>query len=114
MANGTDKELIEEDLIASYEITPKEIYKMSTKHRPLYLVVTDPAITLDYLNRNVRVIENTRVTWEMRRSTKSIIQCHRCQAWGHATSNCGRPPKCLKCAGDHLTNTCVKTRDTVR
>ncbi|CAH1107667.1 unnamed protein product [Psylliodes chrysocephalus] len=57
LANGTEKEAIEEDLIASYEIKPKEIFKMTTKHRPLFLVVTDPAITLDYLNKNVRPFE---------------------------------------------------------
>ncbi|CAH1114689.1 unnamed protein product [Psylliodes chrysocephalus] len=60
LANGTEKEAIEEDLIASYEIKPKDIFKMTTKHRPLFLVVTDPVITLDYLNKNVRVVENTR------------------------------------------------------
>ncbi|CAH1106720.1 unnamed protein product [Psylliodes chrysocephalus] len=112
LADGTEIEAIEEDLIASYEIKPKEIFKMTTKYRPLFLVVTDPAITLDYLNKNVRVVENTRIIWELRKSQRSIIQCHRCQAWGHATSNCGRPPKCLKCAGDHLTRTCIKTRET--
>ncbi|CAH1110659.1 unnamed protein product [Psylliodes chrysocephalus] len=112
LVNVTEIEEIEEDLIASYEIKPREIYKMTTKYRPLFLVVTDPAITLDYLNKNVRVVENTRIIWELRKSTRSIIQCHRCQAWGHATSNCGRPPKCLKCAGDHLTRTCIKTRET--
>ncbi|CAH1110510.1 unnamed protein product [Psylliodes chrysocephalus] len=34
------------------------------------------------------------------------------KGWGHATSNCGRPPQCLKCAGDHITRICTKTRDT--
>ncbi|CAH1098905.1 unnamed protein product [Psylliodes chrysocephalus] len=85
---------------------------MKTKNRPLYLIVTDPAITLDYLNRNVRVISNTRITWELRRSVKMIIQCHNCQLWGHATSNCGRASRCLKCAGDHHTRACLKTRET--
>lgn len=41
-----------------------------------------------------------------------IIQCHNCQQWGHSTSNCGRQARCLKCAGDHLTSTCIKTPDT--
>ncbi|CAH1103825.1 unnamed protein product [Psylliodes chrysocephalus] len=82
-----DKTHIEDDLRETYEIEAKETFLMTTNYRPLYLIVTDPAITLDYLNKNVRVIENTRVTWELRRAVKSIIQCHRCQAWGHATTN---------------------------
>ncbi|CAH1110343.1 unnamed protein product [Psylliodes chrysocephalus] len=82
MAKGTNKKDIEDDLRETYEIEAKETFLMTTNYRPLYLIVTDPAITLDYLNENVRVIENTRVTWELRRAVKSIIQCHRCQAWG--------------------------------
>ena len=38
------------------------------------------------------------------------MQCHRCQKWGHATSNFHVKPKCLKCAGNHLSNKC--TTDT--
>ncbi|CAH2215805.1 jg25553 [Pararge aegeria aegeria] len=36
-------------------------------------------------------------------------QCHRCQAFGHASTNCHRPPKCVRCAGGHLTRDCAKT-----
>ncbi|CAH1103854.1 unnamed protein product [Psylliodes chrysocephalus] len=109
MAKGTNINDIEDDLRDTYEIEAKETFLRTTKYGPLYLIVTDPAITL---NKNVRVIENTRVTWELRRAVKAIIKRHRCQAWGHATTNCGRPLKCSKCAGNHLTNTCAKTRET--
>ncbi|CAH1107678.1 unnamed protein product [Psylliodes chrysocephalus] len=57
LGNGTEKEAIEEDLIASYEIKPRDIFKMTTKHRPLFLAVTDPVITLDYLNKNMVVVD---------------------------------------------------------
>ncbi|CAH1099549.1 unnamed protein product [Psylliodes chrysocephalus] len=112
LGDGTKIEDLEEDLMEEYEIKIRAAYRMTTKNRPLFLVVTDPSITLDYLNRNVRVVLYTRITWELRRSTKQIIQCHNCQAWGHATANCGRPSNCLKCAAGHHTKTCVKTRDT--
>ncbi|CAH1115871.1 unnamed protein product [Psylliodes chrysocephalus] len=115
LGEGTKIDDLEEDLMNSYEIKVRSTYRMTTKNRPLYLVVTDPLITLDYLNRNVRVVLYTRVTWELRRSTKQIIQCHNSQAWGHATSNCSRPPNCLKCAANHHnhhTRTCIKSRDT--
>ncbi|CAH1099728.1 unnamed protein product [Psylliodes chrysocephalus] len=86
MTKGTEITDIKDDLQESYEIKAREIYLMTTKNRPLYLVITDPAITLDYLNKNVRVIENTRIIWELRRSVKLLIQCHNCQLWGHATN----------------------------
>ncbi|CAH1104653.1 unnamed protein product [Psylliodes chrysocephalus] len=112
LAEGTKIPDIEQDIEEQYEIKTRAIYRMNTKDRPLYLVVTDPAITLDYLNKNARRVLYTRVIWELRKSAKKIIQCHICQGWGHATANCGRPAKCLKCAGDHHTRTCTKTRDT--
>ncbi|CAH1107463.1 unnamed protein product [Psylliodes chrysocephalus] len=112
LAEGTKVTDIIEDLEEEHEIKARNVFQMNTKERPLFLVVTDPAITLDYLNKNTRRILYTRVVWEMRKSTKAIIQCHNCQQWGHATSNCGRPSKCVKCAGDHHTRTCTKTRET--
>ncbi|CAH1111501.1 unnamed protein product [Psylliodes chrysocephalus] len=88
LTTGITTEQIEEDLMHSYDIKVCEIYQMSTKNWPLFLLVTDPAITLDFLNKNIRVVENIRVVWELRKSTKSIIQYHNCQALGHATANC--------------------------
>ncbi|CAH1111445.1 unnamed protein product [Psylliodes chrysocephalus] len=112
LAMGTKIPDIEEDLDSQYEIKTRNVFLMNTKNRPLFLVVTDPSLTLDYLNKNVRIILHTRITWELRKSMKQIIQCHNCQKWGHATTNCGRPPRCLKCAGEHLTRTCMKSRET--
>nr|CAI5847719.1 unnamed protein product [Callosobruchus analis]CAI5865709.1 unnamed protein product [Callosobruchus analis] len=76
------------------------------------MLITDNKTKLNYLNNNVRFILNTKILWERRQSERPIIQCHRCQRWGHATSNCQRQPRCLKCAASHLTNECLKTRET--
>lgn len=112
LAEGTKITDLEEDLESQYDIKARNTYRMSTKNRPLFLIVTDPSLTLDYLNKNIRIVLHTRITWELRKSLKQIIQCHNCQKWGHATTNCGRPPRCLKCAGKHLTRTCLKSRET--
>ncbi|CAH1115861.1 unnamed protein product [Psylliodes chrysocephalus] len=88
LADGTKIEDIENNLEEEHEIKARSIFQMKTKDRPLFLVVTDPAITLEYLNKNARRVLYTRVTWELRKSMKQIIQCHNCQQWGHATSNC--------------------------
>lgn len=84
---------------------------MTTEGRPLYLVITDPTLTLDYLNKNSRIILHTKIIWELRKSTRQIIRCHNCHAWGHAIFNCGRPPRYLKCAGGYLTRTYTKPQD---
>ena len=38
-------------------------------------------------------------------------QCFSCQRFGHGSRNCGHPPRCVKCAGNHTANVCPKTFD---
>lgn len=39
-------------------------------------------------------------------------QCHNCQGFGHGSTNCRHPSRCVKCAGNHPTKECKKTRKT--
>lgn len=41
-----------------------------------------------------------------------LVQCHRCQQFGHTKSYCKRPFRCVKCGMDHPTVECKKTIDT--
>lgn len=85
---------------------------MTTNYRPLYLVVTTSDMTLKQIQQNIKAIMYTRVSWERHINKKLLTQCHRCQGWGHATANCNRNPKCLKCASDHQTTDCTKKKET--
>nr|CAI5834086.1 unnamed protein product [Callosobruchus analis] len=46
---------------------------------------------------------------EVQKNSRLIGQCHCCQKYGHAQSYCTAPPKCLKCASDHMTHLCPQT-----
>lgn len=48
----------------------------------------------------------TRIYWEKFHSLKPYTQCFRCQSFGHSSTNCNHPPRCVKCAGTHLTREC--------
>nr|CAH7760525.1 unnamed protein product [Callosobruchus chinensis] len=103
---------IREELQKTHNLDVFNIYNMKTKGRALYMLVTNNQTTLRYLNANVRFLLNTRIYWERRRNERPVIQCRRCQRHGHATTNCQRQPRCLKCADEHWTNACTKSRDT--
>ncbi|KAG5875890.1 hypothetical protein JTB14_000239 [Gonioctena quinquepunctata] len=60
----------------------------------------------------IRAVLNTSVSWEIKQNDRVLTQCHRCQLWGHATYNGHRQARSLKCAQDHGTATCTKSRDT--
>lgn len=97
---------IKEDIESSYNIKIIKVYAMKTAYRPLYLIITEQNITLKHITQKVRYVSNIKVTWEKHRNSKVIIQCHRCQEWGHGTTLCRVSPKCLKCAGPHWSREC--------
>ncbi|CAH1110394.1 unnamed protein product [Psylliodes chrysocephalus] len=73
LADGTKIEDIDEDLTEEYDIKARSIYRMNTKNRPLFLVITDPSLTLDYLNKNARRVLYTRVVWELRNNISTEL-----------------------------------------
>lgn len=99
---GLDNRPEPKDIITAfqteYDIELINVYEMHTKGRPLHLMVMSSAITLRYLQQNVRYLMSVRIFLKERENKKRIIQCHR-----HATSNCYRPPKCVKCGEGHFT-----------
>lgn len=107
MDNITDPFEIKEDIENNYKTRIYGIYKLKNTQRGLFLVVMDSTITLKFLNKNVQYIYHTKVQWELRRNITEIIQCLRCQCWGHTTINCHVAPACLKSAGQHWTKECT-------
>lgn len=116
VVRGLDNKPEPKEIVAAfqteYDIELINAYEMHTKGRPLYLIVMSSAITLRYLQQTVKYLMCVRIFLEERENKKRIIQCHRCQAWGHATSNCYRPPRCVKCGKGHFTRECEKPRET--
>lgn len=104
---------IKEELTAQ-KIKIKNIFKMkgTPEYAPAYLVVTDAQTTLSDIQRKVKRINHTVIRWERHYNNKIITQCHRCQRWGHATSNCYAEPACLKCGEAHITRECKKPINT--
>ncbi|CAH1100920.1 unnamed protein product [Psylliodes chrysocephalus] len=56
LAENTKIQDIKEDLEEEHEITAREIYAMKTKESPLFLVVTDPVITLGKIMPNCDIL----------------------------------------------------------
>jgi hypothetical protein len=96
-------EEVQDALREEHEIDTIKLYKMKGTNRPKYLVITDKSITQNQLETQARTLLNTRIEWTRHTNNKFITQCHRCQRWGHATSNCNSNPRCLKCAQEHFT-----------
>lgn len=105
-----DVDALKEELLIEYQIPVRQVYEMKGTRFQSYMVVTASDITLNKIQK-IKYLDHTVVRWERHVNNKKIIQCHRCQLWGHATSNCRASPRCLKCAKSHLTNTCTKSKE---
>lgn len=64
------------------------------------------------LVKDIKVIYNQRVLIEDPKRKTSVVQCKRCQQYGHSKNYCMRPYRCVKCAGAHETSMCTVDRNT--
>lgn len=64
------------------------------------------------LVKNIEYIYHQRIKVEDPRKSNVIVQCKRCQKYGHTKNYCMRPYKCVKCAGPHNTTDCTQDKNT--
>lgn len=98
---------IKNDLITTYNIQVENVYKLKNTKRGMYLIITDNSVFLKQLKTKVPYVCYTKVSWERQQNRNPVLQCRRCQRWGHATSNCWADPVCTKCGLDHWTKECT-------
>lgn len=61
---------------------------------------------------NLQYLNNMKINVEPPNRKNTIIQCTRCQLYGHSKTYCTRPHKCVKCGGSHMTIECQKPKET--
>jgi hypothetical protein len=89
---------------------------INAKHRQtkeplnLFFVDLEPADNNKEVYK-IRSLQNKIIEIEPPNKSKHIIQCTRCQLYGHSKAYCNRPYLCVKCGGQHNTTTC-KSNDT--
>ncbi|XP_062541805.1 uncharacterized protein LOC134209790 [Armigeres subalbatus] len=96
----------------SFDIQPLELKIFSQKkHGPedsvLYLLYFEKnTVKLPELQR-VKALFNVIVKWRyFVRRPNDVVQCHRCQKFGHGLRNCNVAPLCVKCGEKHFTKDC--------
>lgn len=60
----------------------------------------------------VEQTNNNNKDIEPPKKVDEIVQCHRCQQFGHTKSFCRNPFRCVKCGLSHSTPECTKPKET--
>ncbi len=75
---------------------------------PMFFVDLEPS------DNNKEIFEinyllNAKISFEPPRVRKEIVQCKRCQQYGHTKTYCRHPYQCVKCGQKHETSKCTKS-----
>lgn len=106
-----DLEELKEEL-NSNNISPKEVKVFSVKKNGvednvLYMLHFEKGTVKLQELRKVRSLFNVIVRWRPYVKNKSdVVQCHRCQRFGHGKTNCNMNPLCVKCGERHESVQC--------
>lgn len=55
----------------------------------------------------IKSLLHYRIIFEPPRPKRELLQCAKCQQYGHTKSYC-RSPKCIKCTGNHNSADCTR------
>lgn len=86
-------------------------HRTTKESLPLFYVDLEPKPN----NRDIFKIKqliHTKISFEAPYKKREVLQCKRCQRFGHSKNQCLRPFRCVKCGADHATSACTKSRDT--
>jgi hypothetical protein len=57
----------------------------------------------------VEYLQQHKIKFEPPKHKRDVAQCAYCQRYGHTKNYCHLKPRCVQCAGNHLTIQCVQT-----
>jgi hypothetical protein len=108
-----EEEAIKNDLIAKgFKVrSVTNVLSRDKVKLPLFFVDLDPEKSSEEIFK-VNSLFQLKIQVEHPRQKHQIVQCTRCQRYGHTKGYCTLPPRCVKCAGPHSSQQCTKSRET--
>lgn len=110
---STKVDAIRQELLdKGFDVT--NVTQMRNKHQeniPMFMAT----INKEEKTKNIYSLSTLcycKVKIEPFKKKDSLTQCHRCQRFGHTSQTCKAKPKCVKCAGEHITSECHKKENT--
>ncbi|KAK5643915.1 hypothetical protein RI129_007760 [Pyrocoelia pectoralis] len=86
-------------------------HRISKDPLPMFVVELEPAQNNKQVYE-IKYLNYQQIKIEPPRKKTAIIQCTRCQAYGHSKGYCTKPYLCVKCGDEHQTAVCTKSKDS--
>lgn len=78
---------------------------------PLFMLSFDNKESIEKIYALKKIMNIIVKIEPLRKNSSMILQCKRCQAFGHTKGYCNKDPACVKCAGRHFTKNCTIGKD---
>jgi hypothetical protein len=111
----TDLNEIKTSIESGHEVTNIwNVKQRKTKNPlPIFYVDLKPKANNKDIYK-IKLLMNTCVQFEAPYVKREILQCMRCQKYGHTKNYCHYNPRCVKCAENHMTRDCPEKQETKR
>jgi hypothetical protein len=86
-------------------------HRVSKEPLPMFFVDLEPEANNKDIYK-LEYLQHTKIRVEAPLIKNTIIQCTRCQDYGHSKTYCRKPYNCVKCGKSHDSQTCTKPKDT--
>ncbi|XP_055840787.1 microtubule-associated protein futsch-like [Episyrphus balteatus] len=74
---------------------------------PLFILTFDKTEKLEEIYKIKRILSLVVKIEPLKKHTKQVPQCRRCQGFNHTQTYCKKEPRRVKCAGKYLTTDCT-------
>jgi len=100
-----------EDIRYSVRQVSNVIHKSTKCPLPIFFVEPEPAQINNVIFKLTSLL-HTKIKVEESHKRREIIQCSKCQEYGHLKGYCAYPPRCVRCADFHPTSQCTQSKDS--
>lgn len=103
-----------DDLKVSIESLNHKVIRIhNIRHRESKLPLNMFFVELEQRQNNNQIFDiqyllHAKISFEAPHPRKDVVQCYRCQRYGHTKTYCRHPFRCVKCGQNHSSNECTK------
>ncbi|KAL1131661.1 hypothetical protein AAG570_011274 [Ranatra chinensis] len=95
--------------ITSVSQMTKKLENGSTRKLPLFVVTAKKDVTIQSFSQVRTIFYHEYKVEKFRSGGTNVVQCYKCQNFGHTNRFCNMPERCVRCGQAHSAKECKET-----